>query len=174
MKRHNSYTIDSEGKIVSLSITWDLFALENGGKVNVLKDQILGRNIKEFISGDHVRMWYESLISLVKVSGKTIERYYRCDSDTQKRYMKMVIIPLQDGFIRIDHYLLKSEDLNINVELDFKGVYDLKLTRCSICNKFYYKDRWMEIDELAKYIDITKVSISDVICNICTIKHLIG
>lgn len=174
MERHNSYTLDSEGRIVSVDTKWDLFAIENGAKINVLKEHVLGRNIMEFISGDHVKMWYESVIALAKVYDKTVEREYRCDSNTKKRYMKMLIINIKNGFIRIDHYLLKEESFDIQIEMDFKGTYDNKITRCSLCNKFYYDHRWMEIDDIVKLIDITKISISDVICNDCTIRHLVG
>lgn len=174
MEKHNSYTIDSEGKIVYVDLRWDLFAMENGGKVNVLKDQILGKKILDFISGDHVRMWYESIISLARISGKTIERDYRCDSPKQKRYMRMIITPIKNNFIRVDHYLLKSEDIDADIDLDFEDNYDLKITRCSACNRFYYKERWVEINELVKHLDITKISVSDIICNRCIINHLIG
>jgi uncharacterized CHY-type Zn-finger protein len=173
MQRHNSYTIDKDGKIIHVDLKWDLFALENQGKINVLKDQILGRKVTDFIVGDHVRMWYESLITLARVSGKRVEREYRCDSPTHKRYMLMMLIPFKNGNLRIDHYLLKEEKIEKKIEIDFSGKYSNIITRCSSCNRFYYKYKWIDIDELAKLLDISKITVSDVICNDCVIRELV-
>lgn len=172
MERQNSYTIDKDGRILDVDENWDIFAIENNAKDNTLKDQVIGKKITSFITSDHVRMWFESLISLAQISGKRVEREYRCDSPYEKRYMLMIIIPLKNGNLLVEHYLLKTEKIDKTLELDFSEKSSDSAIRCSVCGKFNYDDKWIEIDELAKIVDIFKLSVSDVVCNSCTLKIL--
>lgn len=168
-KIHNSYIIDSHYRIIDVHSQWDKFAADNEGNPNIYKKNILFKNIMDFIKGDAVKMWYESIISLSKTLNIHITRPYRCDSPDKKRFMEMEVIPLQDGNILINHYLIKEEAIKTSVSSFIFHRADEKnsLLRCSVCNQFLHINRWIELEEAVKHYDFRSLNIIDIICNYC-------
>lgn len=163
----NYYILDKNNIIVDVSNKWDIFATENDGAPDVLKDKVLGKHILDFIKGDQVRMWFESVLQIAKLSGRILERDYRCDGPDLKRFMKMRVSFLEKNLIKVEHFLIKTEKLEQIVKLNFFNDYYYKVVRCSICNKFLYKDQWIEFEKAIKIFPIQLVSIEDIICNDC-------
>ncbi|MCX8083671.1 MAG: 60S ribosomal export protein NMD3 [Calditerrivibrio sp.] len=168
----NSYVLDRDMKIIEVGSRWDLMVYENCGNFHVLKENVLGKSIFDFITGDHIRMWFESLLNLAKISGKPVIRDYRCDSPEVKRFMKMKIYLLENNLIRLDHYIVKIEKIVQPICLNFYNEFYLKVTRCSICNRFLYKNRWIDVEEAVKYFYFPLSSIVDIICNDCVRSQL--
>ncbi|MCS7214609.1 MAG: hypothetical protein RMI30_00490 [Thermodesulfovibrio sp.] len=130
----------------------------------------------EYIKGDSVKMWYESIINLAKNLGINITRPYRCDSHDKKRFMEMEVIPLRNGDILINHYIIKVEEVrdHINHPFLFGNIKGKEtILRCSICNRFHYNNSWIEIEEAIKYYKFTNITISDIICNDCIKRELL-
>ncbi|MGC8925272.1 MAG: hypothetical protein ACP5LO_04500 [Calditerrivibrio sp.] len=163
----NSYLLDRNLNIIDLHPNWDLFVYENSGDKKFLKSSILGRNIFEFIKGDSVRMWFESLITLVKFSNRSITRNYSCDSPDVKRFMKMRITPQEGGQIKFDHYIISLTKIPIKAKMHFYNNAENIITRCSVCNRFLYHEKWQEIELVANLIDLSRVSIVDIVCGDC-------
>jgi hypothetical protein len=55
------YWLDPDNQIISVSSTWDQFALENDGETAV-SSQVLGKQIWEFIDDDITKMWVDTLL----------------------------------------------------------------------------------------------------------------
>lgn len=143
------YWLDQSRKIIDVSGPWDEFAVENNGR-DALAGRVRGRLLWEFIKGDATRMWMDTLINLAVVTGRQVERLYRCDSPDLKRNMKMTIIPGYDTLIKIEHQLLSTERKHVSSRFHYSGD-DLPgiRKRCSICGRINSPEGWSEPDREA-------------------------
>ena len=149
-----------------MSENWDEFARNNDG-ISVLSQNVIGKSIKEFISGDPSIMWMDAILMSAKIKGKPIEKNYRCDSPDMKRYMKMIIQPLDNGCLKLTHYVIKTEKQKQRII--YKGSKILTpntMQRCSVCGRILYENSWYEINE---YAEIKPKNISEfkVIYSVC-------
>jgi hypothetical protein len=130
----NIYTLDKQDRISALNGGWDEFANKNGGK-NLSSQDICGRKIWDFVTGDATRMWLEALFQLTRLRGTSIERPYRCDSPNLKRFMRMRIDE-QGGNLRVEHEILSTEQRVAPVHIRY-GAHVKKRNRhlCSICGR---------------------------------------
>lgn len=139
------YRLDRKERIISVSGPWDRFARENGG-VHIFEDEIKGRSIWEFITGDATRMWLDTLLGFARIQNEKIQRPYRCDSPDLIRYMQMTITPEENGILRTDHTLV-SQQKRLNPLYTFhESTSDSKISRirCSICGRIGNGMAWEE------------------------------
>ena len=140
------YWLDPDNQIISVSSTWDQFALENDGETAV-SSQVLGKQIWEFIDGDITKMWVDTLLKLCRTIGKYVERPYRCDSPHLKRYMTMGVYPEKSGVLRLEHIIVTTEPQATPIAFYAaqQPVVALRF-RCSICGRINEEDFWIEPD----------------------------
>jgi hypothetical protein len=140
----NYYRLDKNNLIFDVNSSWNKFASENEGQ-SVFSENVVGRNIFEFIKGDPTRMWYETIITLARMQGNVVERPYRCDSPDLKRFMRMRIIPESDSILRLEHEVIGIEPRGSSVNFEFNrvGRPDYRL-RCSICGRIRDGEEWKE------------------------------
>ncbi|MFH1069459.1 MAG: hypothetical protein V1794_07525 [Candidatus Glassbacteria bacterium] len=84
------YTIDSRDRISWIGGPWDEFAAANGGS-DLLAREVIGRPLKDFLSGAETKNIYRSMHAYVRESGKKIAFDYRCDGGSLRREMRMEI-----------------------------------------------------------------------------------
>ncbi|MEM9300807.1 MAG: hypothetical protein AAGE01_01770 [Pseudomonadota bacterium] len=150
------------------SETWDAFAAANKGDA-ALSDRIVGRPLREFISGDSTQMWVNALIAYARLLDKPVRRDYRCDSPTEKRYMSMEITPLEDERLRVENRLLRTEDLGGELNFVTAGADGERFTqRCSICNKLRVHDVWVEPHPTALEQEASERAPIPVIYTVCS------
>ena len=162
------YLVDNMDRVVKVSPNWDGFAKENDGD-DVVAKYVLGRPLREFIVGDSTRMWMLALISSVRSSNKEVIRFYRCDSPTEKRFMKMTVSPEDDGSVFVSNKLLRREHMN-RVHFSYNRIAELE--RCSICNKVQIGDAWIEPDAIRTldiYNSVDKFEVIYSVCSDCAI-----
>jgi len=140
------YWINRQMEITAVDGPWDQFAQENDGE-DVASSSVLGRSIWAFITGDPARMWVETLFQLAAVTGKMVERPYRCDSPDLKRFMRMRIVPEGVGTLRIEHELLYTEKQQRTVIIrPARNLRASGLMRCSVCGRVNQGESWREPD----------------------------
>jgi hypothetical protein len=129
------YVLDKHDRILSLDGDWDRFVHENDG-VNLYSQDVCGRKIWDFISGDATRMWLETVFQFVRLRGAKIERPYRCDSPHLKRFMRMRIHFIEEGMLRLEHEILATEQRFAPVHITY-GAHAQRNARqrCSICGR---------------------------------------
>jgi len=140
------YWIDRKMEITAVAGPWDQFARENDG-ADMASSSVLGRSIWAFVTGDPARMWVEALFQLATVTGRMVERPYRCDSPDLKRFMRMRVIPEGAGVLRVEHELLRTEKQQRAVII--RPVGNLRasgLMRCSVCGRINKGESWREPD----------------------------
>lgn len=166
-----TYILNAEDCIIDVSKGWDEFALENRGE-KVVANNVVGRKLREFIKGDSTSIWIYSLIQKARSVQREIIRFYRCDSPDEKRYMKMIITPEDDGTVAVTSQLLRTKKMKQRIGFVFSSVATNR--KCSICNRISYQDSWLEPDD-AKVLGLLKddepVPVIYSVCNDCMTKN---
>lgn len=78
-----TYWLDKHDIIQKVGAGWDVFALANDGQ-QTLEEQVLGKRLWSFINGSATRLWVDAVLNYARISGKVVEKRYRCDSATEK------------------------------------------------------------------------------------------
>jgi hypothetical protein len=102
------YTVDASNRIIAVDDEWDTAAVSSvsGGPVAAT---IVGRPLDEFLVGDATKMFVRSALDAARLLGETRVLPYRCDSPAERRLYEMLISPLNDGLVKVEHRLVSSE-----------------------------------------------------------------
>lgn len=162
--------LDSGDRIRETGGNWDRFALENGGPVSGT-DQLEGRPINEFISGDPSRTWVNALLSFVRLTRRSIHQAYRADSPLTRRLFTLEIQPEQRSGIRMIHHPEWEEKRLIPCSFVSGSFPASTIRRCSWCLKIEYQSLWMEADELPDAVELCNpLPVYYVVCYHCQRK----
>ena len=102
------YEVDGEDRIVALNADWDTQAQRNDGGPGCSAAAIIGRPLMDFMAGDATRMFMRSALQAVRLMGQTRKLPYRCDSPSERRRFEMVLSPLPNHGVRIEHVLVEQ------------------------------------------------------------------
>jgi len=140
--------LDAQLTILEVGGDWTHFAEQNGGGHSCAPPRVVGRPLRDFISGDATRMWVETALTYARLQGAPVERPYRCDSPTEKRHMLMRIVPFGQA-LEVEHELLRVEPMRQPTHLLFEAVgAGRPKRRCSRCNRIEERGVWFEPDDL--------------------------
>jgi len=169
-----TYWLDKEYRVTRVSPEWDDFAKLNNGE-NITSEKVVGKLIFDYITDDTTRMWLETILLLAKVTQKTFERPYRCDSPDLKRFMKLRVTTDEHNEIRLEHIVLSTEKRYRNITFEYKKDFmSIPYIRCSICGFIKSDNKWSEPDELIKKEATIKTHEFKVIYSVCeSCKYLI-
>ena len=166
-----TYRLDRNNDIISVGDDWDAFALENGGP-NACASQVQGRPVWDFIAGDPMRMWLDTVLQLVRVRNAPIERRYRCDSPELRRFMLMRLSPEDDGVVRIDNELLTTERRAVPIHIRPASSRSGRTVRirCSLCGRLKAGNAWQEPD-FARAAQPRIISVAYSVCDACGVQE---
>lgn len=163
-----TYWLDKNDIIQKVGAGWDAFALANDGQQS-LAEQVLGQRLWTFINGSATRLWVDAVLGHARITGKLVERRYRCDSPTDKRFMLMRVIPHNDGLLEVQCNLEQElpQQVRVEVEAKTRRIPSLKV-RCSICNRIKINaDTWQEADEAVLKGELANTAPVKVIYGVC-------
>ena len=167
------YELDAENRICRIRGGWDEFQKQNNhcGQAdhgNVLKEKVLGKQLESFIHDDMTRMLLKTVIDGVRYSKQPKTMAYRCDSPDQKRFMEMLVEPLEEGGVRLTHIYLRSELLDPPVTIEPAAALSDKVNaRCSICNRIEWNRAWLEPDEASRRSQSGHFKVNYTVCPVC-------
>jgi hypothetical protein len=164
-----TYWLDKNDIIQKVGAGWDAFALANDGQKNI-EEQVLGQRLWTFINGSATRLWVDAVLGHARITGKLVERRYRCDSPTDKRFMLMRVIPHNDGLLEVQCNLEQElpQQVRVEVEAKTRRIPSLKV-RCSICNRIKINaDTWQEADEAILKGELANTAPVKVIYGVCS------
>lgn len=140
------YEIDSNDVIVSVGGDWDRFARANGAE-ELMHDAVIGHPLRRYVVGDVTRMFIDTMLTKIRISGLPLSIPYRCDSPGTKRYMEMQLAMSEvSGHIVASHRLVREEampSLSIRALAPqaMGGIASGSLVkRCSMCNRLSEKN----------------------------------
>jgi hypothetical protein len=86
-----NYVIDASDRIIAVDEPWIAFAEANGAPD--LARRVLGQTLWSFIADATVRELYRHLLARVRAVDRRITLPFRCDSDSERRFMTLSIGP---------------------------------------------------------------------------------
>lgn len=162
--------LNSKREIVKADNQWDELANKNNAAF--LAEKIIkGTPFLHFVKGDAIRMFLDSIISRVLITGKTYILHYRCDSGTTAQFMRMLVKRLGDDEISIEHELINGE--KISPSILFTENESAKEKRCAICGKVEFKNHWHDALTNRKIFGtIYELETKSVICPDCEKEYV--
>lgn len=162
------YEVDAENIITRIDVDWKVFA-ESNGAPELNEANVIGRPLLDFISGNVTKKFWSDLLQHVRLANSSHTFNYRCDAPNAKRYMKLDILPLPAGHLRLVSTLLHTKPRPLQIYFRRAQQRSSRsLVRCSICNKVTYNKQWVEGEELNRGIKTTL----EVIYGICPVCHV--
>ena len=141
------YRVDRDYRIVDVGGDWDDFAIRNASDECVSK-YVIGDDLFSHITGDEVKMWIEAVIQAVRITQKVIERDYRCDGPSVRRYFRLVAEPEPESVVLGSHQLTAEEPQSTSIVLSSAIENHGGTPRCSICNSIQLASKWVDPFEL--------------------------
>lgn len=161
------YWLDENDVIVDVSDRWDDLAEANGGE-RCLRDSVIGRKLRDFITGEATKMLLDTLITSARLRDRAIERPYRCDSPDTKRFMTMRL-RREGGLLRLEHLQERVEPTVTSMR--FESVATSDVLRCSMCGRVRRsksQEDWHEPDsEFLDDADECRLRVIYSVCGTC-------
>jgi hypothetical protein len=143
------YWLDLSDVIVDIGPGWEQFARENNAQ-QLEPGKVIGRNLIDFVAGDVTKMYVRTILQSARLIRRPMVRAYRCDSPEQRRFMEMRLTMQDNGLLKWEHRLIRTEDMQRR--MDFRpaaGLHAAKCTvRCSMCNRLKSASGWYEPDQV--------------------------
>ena len=155
LNREIIYRIDETNCITYLSPGWFNFAAKNGA-ADLKADQIIGRPLLSFISGNSTRQLFSLILDHVRRSHWSLEFPFRCDSPTLRRFMEITITPLDQFHLEFRCCTIK-EELRSRAPLFEKEEPPTEplLRMCSWCKKVAIPSgKWVEVEEAVRELHL--------------------
>lgn len=141
---------------------------------NIDDKGILGRGYFEFSNDEMLKRLLSKIFDKVRTLNKPFTTTYRCDDEVDLRIFKLTIEPMGNGFIKLKHELFKKEP-RIKA-LDFSQRSDIIYRMCAWCDKIFYNDQYIELDDAINKMKIFEHNFLPLfthgICNDCQKKLL--
>lgn len=149
-----SYVINERNEIVFVNEDWSELAIANAAP-ELVAENILNRNLWDFISGDTTREVYKNLVEKVR-AGRAVNFDLRCDSPDQRRFTEMSITLQENKHIRFDSRVVNAEKRVVqNVFQSDERRSDKVIVVCSWCKKVDMRDgTWREIEEALSNLEL--------------------
>jgi hypothetical protein len=138
------YAIDRDDSIVSVSPAWLEFARQNGA-AELTREPVVGRPLWDFIAGSEVRFLYRLVLDRVRSNDPDI-----------RRFMRLVISPIQAGGVQFDGVLVREERRQRVALLDPEAPRSADfVTICAWCKSVRIRDEeWVPAEEAIVHLDI--------------------
>ncbi|MGA7828510.1 MAG: hypothetical protein WCA04_12655 [Geobacteraceae bacterium] len=143
------YLIDGADRIICVSGNWLAFAQRNEAAESCHPDRVINRSIWDFVDGIETTHLYELILEKVRSTDRSVRVPFRCDAPGTRRYLELLITPVQRDFVEFVSALLYEEPRD-HVELLASGVPRSEefIRICSMCKKVELsKNSWVEIEE---------------------------
>ncbi|MGG7567796.1 hypothetical protein ACQ5SO_16715 [Rhodovulum sp. DZ06] len=96
--------LDPQDRVQAVGGAWDMAARLNGGE-GAFAEEVLGRPIWAFVSGDETRSYLNALFFWCRSRGGTFRTRYQYDTAALRRRCVMEISPLRSGLLKVESRL---------------------------------------------------------------------
>jgi hypothetical protein len=147
------YRVDAQDRITFVDANWLAFAAKNGLPA-LTAEAVMGKELWDFISDQTSRQFYKMFAGKARETGHIIAVPFRCDSPTQRRFMKMFIVPQPEGALEF-RSLLEREEVRPRVDLfDANAPRSSEyITVCAWCKRAK-ASAWMEAEEAVQELQL--------------------
>ncbi len=150
-----SYEIDDKDYLVFFDEQWAHFARVNQGAY-LADANILYRSLWDLIADRETHRIYGTMFVEVRRSSETLSFPYRCDTPTQRRFMRMELYPRYNKHIRLISRELQVEERAYVPLLDASAKRSKDfLTICSWCKRVKLSNgMWSEVEEAVESLSL--------------------
>ncbi|GAB4339301.1 MAG: hypothetical protein Kow0037_24130 [Calditrichia bacterium] len=150
------YKIDRNNILFDIEGAWEEFATKNGAKNGLFRNEVLGKNLLDFITGEETRYLYEVIFTRLRSHPRTVVLPFRCDAPDRRRFLELTITPIGNGGLQLASRLLREE---MREEIRFlRGDIPRSeevLPICSVCKKIRVSpNEWLEAEEAVVHLRI--------------------
>ncbi|HEY9016956.1 hypothetical protein [Thiomicrospira sp.] len=169
--------LDADNRIVYVSSNWEEIAEQGQARQSLAEAKVLNQPFSQYVADQATRLYYENCLTLCRLKKKTLTRAYRCDSPTHKRFMEMQLTPLENGWVEMKHFLVRSEPFKFAVNLHDvshqQPNQSYQFTRCSLCNRLkdQASDDWKTPESLGE-LGKQPLNVIHTICPQCQAESL--
>ena len=169
------YEIDENDIIVNVSKrTWNTFYMQNvEGNNSCLSYNLKNTSLWKYITNQEMISLYKLIIENIRKYKKSIILPFRCDSDSERRYLDLEISPIENKKIQFKSKIVATEKRDkVNLFDDYLPKMDISLNVCSMC-KFveYEKGAWCEVELAIEKLNLFNMKevpkISHSLCPFC-------
>lgn len=182
-----AYVVDLNDTVVAIGRrAWSHAATKNGIFGDLPAEEIIGRNLFDFIEGAEVQETYRRFNrALLAEPDKKIVFPYRCDTPNERQDLRMCISALKVdgsvwGFLYVSTPVAIHRRPAVNL-VDFTALMRWAnsqtalpiISACSLCMKFAGPDQpreWVEATEYYRRGGTEQVRISHGICDNCMVE----
>lgn len=143
-----SHRVDKKDVIVKVSKNWRAFAQENYGASACFPEKIIGTPLWNHIGDPETKHLYEIILQKVRKNKRPAVFSFRCDSPEKRRFLKLEVLPRDDGSVDFISKITKTEFrppvqlLRTDIERS-----DEFLRMCSMCKKIEnFNTEWEEVE----------------------------
>lgn len=142
------HTINGQDLISSVNEEWLQFAKDNEAQA-LIEKPVLNHLIWRYISDPETRILYHQIIAKARKTEQVLSFPYRCDSPRFRRYMRMEVVPHENGQVEFISRIEKREPRPPAPVLDFQRAHSDEFLRiCSWCKRIAIAaDLWQEVEE---------------------------
>jgi hypothetical protein len=142
------YTVDLSNRIIDVDDDWDAAAELGGAAAAAMRASIVGRPLTDFMAGDETKMFVRAALDATRLRSETRVLPYRCDTPTERRRYDMVMSPLGEGLVKVEHRLVMAEARPMR-RRDRPAVRAKAGWRCSQCLavRLAGSGEWVEDDD---------------------------
>jgi hypothetical protein len=142
------YRVNREDVLTWVDSWWLAFARENGAP-ELSAQNVMGRQLWDFLDDEATRGIYQQLHHRVRASGQSVVVPFRCDSPNLRRHMRLTICPGEEGDLLYESQLLRVEaGVHYRVLDPEEPRGKSFLTICSCCKRALLETHgWLEMDE---------------------------
>lgn len=165
-----SYVVSEQLDIVYCNPAWDRFAGEQGGSALVMAENVLGRNLLDFVPR-RLKRFYLELFAQARELGQPVGHDYECSSASVFRLYRLQVYPLQRGagFVVQNSLRLERPHDRTPLERDDALYADSKgiIHACANCRRTQRAANPAIWDWVPAYIESRGLNISHGICPMC-------
>lgn len=167
------YRIDKDNVIEMVSDNWQSFVDENNGAGSCNQKNVIGLSLSDFIYGSETRYLYQIILKRVRDRKQTAKLLFRCDSPDIRRFLQLIIIPLENDAVEFRSHIIRTEKREcVNLLKNDVARSDIFIRMCSVCKKIAISDK--EWEDAEKAINTLKIfdnppfpTITHGICQCC-------
>lgn len=167
------YCVNAQDQISSVNEEWLSFAEANEG-IALLRPEILGRSLWDFMGDLETRHIYGVLHRRVRTLGKPVQLSFRCDGPERRRLLQLEILPDRGEELRYRVRTLSQEIRPLVPLLDpQRPRAESFVTMCGWCKRVAVSPhRWLEVEQavaaLALFEEPRPPQLTHSVCEKCS------
>lgn len=152
-----SYAIDTKDIIVRTCPEWNAL-VDQFEQLGPRSEDILGTSFLDHMGSPDLRQIYRELVSRTRMTGKTLEFPFRCDTPTLRRFMRVTLRCTADrAQIEFISTVIRQENRPYQALLDLRRQRNSSLIRvCGWCKRVRTSAGWIEIEQAIFHLGLAE------------------